>query len=99
MLIDPDRPRYVVSAPIFISYSSKDRKIAETIAAPWRRGIAATAAGAGTMGALNQYLAQFPGGACAPQSQSSTAALGKKRPLRTCRRRAVVSTASPTRLH
>ncbi len=28
---DPDRPGNVVSAPIFISYSSKDQKIAETI--------------------------------------------------------------------
>jgi TIR domain len=30
-LIDLDRPRNVVSAPIFINYSSKDQKIAETI--------------------------------------------------------------------
>ena len=29
--VDPNRTRYVVSAPIFISYSSKDQKIAETI--------------------------------------------------------------------
>jgi hypothetical protein len=29
-LIDPDPPRYVVSTPIFVSYSSKDQKIAET---------------------------------------------------------------------
>jgi hypothetical protein len=29
-LIDPGRPRYVVSTPIFVSYSTKDQKIAET---------------------------------------------------------------------